>query len=133
MNIIGIIVLLILILLISYIIIRHFLINKINVSKTITKYSLGKIDKLFLKERSTECDIGILANYQRVLFYTETEWSTSENHNYILNIPENKYYIIDKGYYYYLENSTTKLFLNSVNVKIFLFDFDKYYKKINLI
>jgi uncharacterized SAM-binding protein YcdF (DUF218 family) len=133
MSIIGIIVLLIIILLISYIIIRHFLINKINVSKTITKYSLGKIDKLFLKERSTECDIGILPNYQKVIFYTDQEWSTSENHNYILNTSENKYYIIDKGYYYYLDNSTTKLFLNSVNVKIFLFDFDKYYKKINII
>ena len=91
--------------------------------------------KIFLNNYSSECNISelVLLNNKKLIFYTDTPWSTEDN-NYIEDLSDNKYYIIDKDYYYYLDSlKDYKLFIESNNVKIRLFDFDKYYKKINYI
>jgi hypothetical protein len=104
---------------------------------------------LFLKGHSDECSIESIGsigsiesiqniiesiqNNNKLLFYTDTPWST-KNDNHLLNISENKYYIIDKDYFYYLDNPKDyKLFINAGDVKIRLFNFEKYHKKINYI
>jgi hypothetical protein len=134
-QILIILLILVIILTISYFIIRRFLINKLDVTKNIIKYPLNRLDKIFLNNYSSECNISelVLLNNKKLIFYTDTPWSTKDN-NYIEDLSDNKYYIIDKDYYYYLDSlKDYKLFIESNNVKIRLFDFDKYYKKINYI
>jgi len=104
-------------------------------AKNIIKSPLNKYDMLFLKGHSDECDISSISSIgnNKLLFYTDTPWST-KNDNHLLSISDNKYYIIDKGYIYYLHNPDDyKLFINAGDVKIRLFNFEKYHKKINYI
>jgi len=129
-----IIIVLLIILFICYLIIKIFLFNKLNLAKNIIKSPLNKYDLLFLKGHSVECSIeSIIPNNNKLLFYTDTSWST-KNDNHLLDLSENKYYIIDKGYFYYLDNPKDyEVFINAGDVKIRLFDFEKYHKKINYI
>jgi hypothetical protein len=133
-KILIVIIVLLIILFICYLIVKAVLFNKLNLVKNIIKSPLNKYDQLFLKGHSDECDISSIGNIKtKLLFYTDTPWST-KNDNHLLNISENKYYIIDKGYIYYLHNPDDyKLFINAGDVKIRLFNFEKYHKKINYI
>jgi len=138
MNKVFIIIIVILIILfICYLIVKLVLFNKLTLAKNIIKSPLNKYDLLFLKDHSVECSIGnidsIIENNNKLLFYTDTPWSTKDD-NHLLSLSENKYYIIDKGYIYYLHNPKDyEVFINAENVKIRLFDFEKYHKKINYI
>lgn len=132
-----IIIVILIILFICYLIVKLVLFNKLTLAKNIIKSPLNKYDLLFLKGHSVECSISsignIIQNNNKLLFYTDTPWSTKDD-NHLLSLSENKYYIIDKGYIYYLHNPDDyKLFINAENVKIRLFDFEKYHKKINYI
>ena len=124
----------------SYISIKKLLLltYKLNVSKNIIKNNLMSMDKKFFDIFSDEIEIKKLSEdgISKVLFYTETPWNTQNNHNYIWDTLKDRYYIIDSNYYYYLCDENTdrfKLFLFSDNVKIKLFDFNKYSNKINYI
>jgi len=138
MNKVFIIIIVILIILfICYLIIKLVLFNKLTLAKNIIKSPLNKYDLLFLKGHSVECSIGsissIIQNNNKLLFYTDTPWSTKDD-NHLLSLSENKYYIVDKGYIYYLHNPNDyEVFINAGDVKIRLFDFEKYHKKINYI
>jgi len=138
MNKVFIIIIVILIILfICYLIVKIVLFNKLTLAKNIIKSPLNKYDLLFLKDHSVECSIGsissIIENNNKLLFYTDTPWSTKDD-NHLLSLSENKYYIVDKGYIYYLHNPKDyEVFINAENVKIRLFDFEKYHKKINYI
>jgi len=132
-----IIIVILIILFICYLIVKLVLFNKLTLAKNIIKSPLNKYDLLFLKDHSVECSIGnidsIIENNNKLLFYTDTPWSTKDD-NHLLSLSENKYYIIDKGYIYYLHNPKDyEVFINAENVKIRLFDFEKYHKKINYI
>lgn len=129
-----IIIVILIILFICYLIIKLVLFNKLTLAKNIIKSPLNKYDLLFLKGHSVECSISsIIQNNNKLLFYTDTPWSTKDD-NHLLSLSENKYYIIDKGYIYYLHNPNDyKLFINAGDVKIRVFDFEKYHKKINYI
>jgi len=134
-KILIVIIVLLIILFICYLIVKAVLFNKLNLAKNIIKSPLNKYDQLFLKGHSDECDISSIGSIgnNNLLFYTDTPWST-KNDNHLLSISENKYYIIDKGYIYYLHNPDDyKLFINAGDVKIRLFNFEKYHKKINYI
>jgi hypothetical protein len=59
------------------------------------------------------------------VFYTDTPWSTSNN-NYIYDKLEDRYYIIDKGYYYHINDPeryklkiSKNVNVNSFKIKIF--------------
>jgi len=129
-----IIIVILIILFICYLIIKLVLFNKLTLAKNIIKSPLNKYDLLFLKGHSVECSIGsIIQNNNKLLFYTDTPWSTKDD-NHLLSLSDNKYYIIDKGYIYYLHDPKDyEVFINAENVKIRLFDFEKYHKKINYI
>jgi hypothetical protein len=79
-------------------------------------------DKRFLKLYSNETSLTDLFPENFNLFYTETTWST-KNNNYIHDTINDKYYIIDSGYYYYLPNlKDFKITINNDKLKILLFD-----------
>ena len=133
-KILIVIIVLLIILFICYLIVKAVLFNKLNLAKNIIKSPLNKYDMLFLKDHSDECSISDISSIKtKLLFYTDTPWST-KNDNHLLSLSDNKYYIIDKGYFYYLHNPDNyKLFINAGDVKIRLFNFEKYHKKINYI
>ena len=123
---------LLLIIILSYFIIKKFLNNfhKLYLKKDVIKYPLVEYDINFLKNKSNSIDIDLLLKLKRFLFYTEHPWN-SKNNNYIPDKVIDKYYIIDKGYYYYINNvdSRYNIVINK-DIVIKLFDFSKYYNKI---
>jgi hypothetical protein len=130
------------IIIVAYFVIKRvlLLIHKLNISKRIIKNRLNDIDTHFLKKHSMEYSIDYLnflkkgGNSKELLFYTDQQWSTHSNFNYILDIKKNKYYIIDSGYFYYIHNIDDFEFnILSENVKVKIFDFGKHIKKINYI
>ena len=139
-KILIVIIVLLIILFICYLIVKAVLFNKLNLAKNIIKSPLNKYDMLFLKDHSDECSISDISDISdissiktKLLFYTDTPWST-KNDNRLLSLSGNKYYIVDKDYFYYLHNPDNyKLFINAGDVKIRLFNFEKYHKKINYI
>jgi hypothetical protein len=114
-----------LIILIIYFIIKKFILlfHKLILSKFIIKYDLIDSDKQFLDLYSNEFNINILESLKdRMLFYTDTTWNT-KNNNYIYDKINDKFYIIDSGYYYYIESPENfKLVIGSQNSKVKLFD-----------
>ena len=109
--------------------------HKLVLTNNIIKYSLIYSDKVFLNTYSTEYSIkDLLLINNNLLFYTLTPWSI-KNNNYILDIVNDRYYIIDSGYYYYISDTTNfKITINSINdYKINILDLDKYSAKINLL
>lgn len=110
-----------------YFIIKRMLIiffHKLNLSQLIIKYPLTESDKSLLDIYSTSFE----KFKNGIVFYTDTLWS-SKNNNYIFDIINNKYFIIDKGYYYYLDNLLNyKITFVGNNLKVF-----NNLKKINLI
>ena len=68
-----------------------------------------------------------LNNLEINLFYTNTKWSI-KNNNYIFF--NERYYIIEPGYYYYLNKQNYKLTINNENTSIKLFN-NNNLKKLN--
>ena len=123
---------LLIVIIISYFIIKNFINNfhKLYLKKDVVKYPLVEYDINFLKNKSNSVNIDSLLKLKSFLFYTEQQWS-SKNNNYIHDKLLDRYYIIDKGYYYYINNidSRYNIVINK-NSNIKLFDFSKYYNKI---
>ena len=107
-----------LVLILSYHLIKSslFSIHRLPVNKEIIKYPLiYDSDKELLQKYSIDSDLkNITCN---CIFYQEYPWST-KNNNYIHDTFLNKYYIIDKGYYYYIPDLNRYLITVSKNRKI---------------
>jgi len=113
-----------------YILIKNFINNfhKIYLKKSVVKYPILDYDINFLNKKSKSESIEVLLKLKRYLFYTDKPWS-SKNNNYIHDKLLDRYHIIDKGYYYFLEESRYTLVINNkCNIK--LFDINKYSDKI---
>ena len=118
------IIIILLLSIISYFVIKYILIifHKLYLSEFIIKYKLTDSDKKYLKMHSNTTTIGNLLEGENLIFFTEKNWSV-KNNNYIYDIKNDKYYIIDSGYYYYLQNlKDYKLTINNENLKIILFE-----------
>jgi hypothetical protein len=123
-------VILIILILLTYYLIKTvlFSIHRLPINKEIIKYPLMyHSDKELLQKYSIDSDLkNITCN---CVFYQEYPWST-KNNNYIHDTLLDKYYIIDKEYYYYIpdlnrysvivaQNRKIKV-LNSMNKVVFL-------------
>ena len=118
------------IIVLSYYLIKFslFSLHKLELNKEIIKYPLiYDSDKELLQKYSTDSELkNVKSNF---IFYQEQPWST-KNNNYIHDTLLNKYYIIDKGYYYYIPdlnrypltitNNRKIKVLNSMNKVVFL-------------
>ena len=121
------IILLIIILFIVKIIFIKF--HKIYFYKDIIKYKFNNYDIQHLKNHSVNKSIVNIKNMDSYIFYQEHIWS-SKNNNYIHDILDDRYYIIDQGYYYYIPDSKRySLFVNKNN-NIYHFDLNKYKNKV---
>jgi hypothetical protein len=98
--------------------------HKIYLSNETIKYKMSDRDKDFLKMYSSDSLLENLTSDVN-LFYTNESWST-KNNNYIFF--NEKYYIVEPGYYYYLRKD--QITINNKNTNIKLFDKNKL-KKIN--
>jgi len=121
-----------LIILISLIILTNIIksglatIYKLHINKDIIKYLFNDSDEHFLKKNSSPSYLkDVIGNS---IFYQDYTWNT-KNNNYIYDTLLDKYYIIDRGYYYYLpdlirytlhigKNNKIKI-LNSMNKVVF--------------
>ena len=108
------------------IILTYFIVNtiiikthKIFIENNKIKYSLSKRDLEHLKKYSKKSNIKDIYN---IVFYTDKKWST-KNNNHVKY--KDRYYIIEPGYYYYL-NKECKLFFTDLSVNYY------YLKKINV-
>ena len=123
-------VILIILIILSYYLIKSvlFSVHRLPINKEIIKYPLTyDSDKELLQKYSIDSDLkNILCN---CVFYQEYPWST-KNNNYIHDTFLDKYYIIDKDYYYHIpdlnrysvvvtQNRKIKV-LNSMNKVVFL-------------
>jgi len=117
------ILIIVLIIVLSYFVIKNVLIvfHKLYLSEFVVKYTLSDSDKKFIKLYSNQTTINDL-NEDVNIFYTTFPWTT-KNNNYIHDIKNDRYYIIDSGYYYYLPNSKDyQLTINNKTLIINLFD-----------
>ena len=76
--------------------------HKIYVFPEIVKYPMSYSDKRYLQKYSTITKLSELKS--GTVFFTKKEWST-KNNNYIFF--KDRYYIIEPGYYYYLQGDLT--------------------------
>jgi hypothetical protein len=97
-------IIIILIIVLSYYIISFLssYFYKLTISESILKYSLTENDIKFFKKYSKKEN---LKNVKKGIFYTQKQWNT-KNNNYIYDSLKDRYYLIDKGYYYYISNTT---------------------------
>lgn len=99
----------IIILLITYYIIKYILVatHTVYTDSLTIKYPLHDRDLEHFTKYSKQKDI---FDYQEHdLFYTTTKWSTKNNNYLEFN---KRYYIIEPGYYYYIQPGVT-VFLNN--------------------
>jgi hypothetical protein len=122
---IGILCLLIIFAIIKVILIKF---HKIYFHKGIIKYKFNEYDLQHLKNHSIKRNIQDLKSMDSYIFYQEQKWN-SKNNNYIHDTINDRYYIIDYGYYYYIPDSRYSLIVNKNN-EIYHFDFLKYKNKV---
>ena len=114
--------------------------HKIVIYKNKSKYLMNSSNTLqsinFFKNKSNDIYISELTKLNPpFLFYTLEEWSLENNNNYYSIEPESdKYFIICKGYYYYLSEDfcINNLIINN-DIIISIFNLKKYYNKIKII
>jgi len=99
------------------------------ISESIIKYDLRENDIIFFKKYSNKSNLEKIQN--KYIFYTNQKWST-KNNNYIYDILLDKYYIVDKDYYYYIPDKRYKLVINN-NINVMFINFNENNDKINLI
>ena len=92
--------------------------HKLVLNKNKVKYTLTESDHSLLNKYSKISDLKNLNSLTKpFIFYSDKKWSI-ENNNYILFNED--YYIIDKGYYYYINPFTTEIICNNeIVVKVF--------------
>ena len=113
----------------SYYFIKFFLfkVYKLHIHREKLKYPLSGSDQEFLQTYSKDSTLKNVTH--ECIFYQDYIWST-KNNNYIYDTLLDKYYIIDRGYFYYFpgtkryqlhisQNKKIKLF-NSMNKVVFL-------------
>jgi hypothetical protein len=83
-------------------------------------------DKNLLKNFCTD---STLSNCKNCVFYTEFPWS-SKNNNYIHDKVLDRYYIIDKDHFYFINDH--EIVVNK-NIPIKVLDLNKYKSKITII
>ena len=120
------IIVLIIIVLIIIVYYTNNYLQRLYLYKDVIKYKLKTKNKYFLKKYSILQKIPI--DYDKLLFYTDSKWS-SKNINYILDIPNNYYYMIEPGYFYYLQDRNKFEIINK-EIDIYAFDFEKWNNKI---
>ena len=107
---------------IVYFIIKNILISthKLYIDNLKIKYIAHDSDLDYLKKYSKEVDLYDLKEETNCIFYTTKKWST-KNNNFIKF--KERYYIIEPGYYYYINKNvkeSPELYLNNnckINVK----------------
>ena len=72
---------------------------KLHIYKEIIKYPFNNSDKNFLQKSCIDSELKNVNS--NCIFYQDYLWST-KNNNYIYDTLLDKYYIIDRGYYYYI-------------------------------
>ena len=92
-----IVVLILIILIVNFIII---ITHKLTIARGLIKYNMTRSDKYLINRYSKEISIKDLDIKTKCVFYTEVPWKSSTG-NYIHS--KERYYIIEPGYYYYLE------------------------------
>ena len=115
---------------VTIITISYFLFNKIIslqhklvLDKNKVKYTLTESDTSLLNKYSELKDLKDLKLLTKpFIFYSDKKWSI-ENNNYILFNED--YYIIDKGYYYYIDPLKTEIIINN---EIFVYLFENFKK-----
>ena len=92
--------------------------HKLVLNKNKVKYILTESDQQLLNKYSRLEDLKFLNKLTKpFIFYSDKKWSI-ENNNYILFNED--YYVIDKGYYYYIDPFTTEIICNNeIVVKVF--------------
>ena len=101
--------------------------HKIIVSKNISKYHMSENDMSLINTYSEL----FKNNTNQFIFYTTVPWNGITNNNYIYSKKNDTYYIIDTGFYYYIDNSDNyEIVFNSKknNIKVF-----SNFKKVNLV
>lgn len=106
--------------------------SKLYLNNIVIKYDLLEPQKRLFDRYSNDITIDKLEHGNKIIFYTDVVWST-KNNNYIYDIKNDRYFIIDKGYYYYLDNMKDYIMTVDKPIKIKLFDYEKYSSKINII
>ena len=98
------ITIILIVIVLSYYLIKFslFSMHKLTLDKEIIKYPLtDETDKELLQKYSTDSELkNVKSNF---IFYQDYPWST-KNNNYIHDELIDKYYIIDKDYYYHIPN-----------------------------
>ena len=110
-------IIIIVLILIAYFLIKRYL-RKIYITEGVIKYKLLESDKSLFDKTSSKTP--------SKLFYTTTRWSALNN-NYLHNTIDNRYYIIEPGYYYYI---TDGIKITSKEIDIYNFN---YHNKISVI
>jgi len=101
--------LLVIVIVLSYFIAKYiFLLTHTIILNENVKYPLSELDAAFIKKHNTPFD-----GLKYGVFYTTVPWNTTTNFNYLLY--NKKFYIIEPGYYYLL-NEKVELFLKNQNV-----------------
>ena len=119
---IGVIITVLILFIVKIILIK---LHKIYFYKDIIKYKFNNYDLQHLKNHSVKRKLSELKDMDSYIFYQEQTWS-SKNNNYIHDTVNDRYYIIDSGYYYYIPDSKRySLFINKNNE---IYNFDLKYK-----
>ena len=118
---IGVIIIVLILFIVKIIFIKF---HKIYFYKDIIKYKFNEHDLQHLKNHSVKRNLSELKGMDSYIFYQEQAWS-SKNNNYIHDTVNDRYYIIDSGYYYYIPDSRYSLFVNKNNE---IYNFDLKYK-----
>ena len=128
-NLEKIIIVLLIIFFIVVILTFNTITNKIVIYKDTSKYKANNNEISIFKKYSVLQELSELVLLKDpVLFYNEQEWSIITNNYYSYG---NYYFIIDKGYYYYITNP--KNLVVESNVKVLNLDLIKYSYLINII
>ena len=107
----------------------YFKFHKIILDKKFIKHALSDKDKFFLDKYSVKLKPETLKN---IIFYTDKTWSTKFKHvdNYIYDKINERYYVIDKGYFYFIDNLENFDIICSLNLNYL--DTSKFLKNIKL-
>ena len=97
------------------------IINKLELSEEIVKYDVpSKMNYSYFQLENVNILNELIENNpeSKIVFIPNSNWST-KNDNYFIDILKDRYYIMDKDYYYYLPKiSNFKFFINNELSKI---------------
>jgi hypothetical protein len=92
------------------------------VNPDLVKNFLSESDKSFLKKYSKKTN-----EIKPGIFYIDKQWST-KNNNYLYDKLKERYYIIEKDYYYFIKNLDR--FIINCKDQVYLLDISLYPKNI---